>query len=322
MKVLTRILLLLTASIVGTVLFAPAVAAQQSDSEEVIKVNTDLVVLDVQVINKKTGQPVGNLKREDFELSDDGVKQEISYFSQDELPLSILLLLDVSGSVRPIIEQVGEGALGALEQLKPQDEVAVMAFANEAEPIQSFTKDRHVIADKIREASMTNSIGRGTFLNDALFQAAKQMLRASNPASRRVIIVVTDNIAAREGKNATQRTMTELLESGSVVYGLIVRAGVGTVINVMTLGRFSHALNPYSEETGGEMMGAGKTEVNSKLAELIRHLRTRYSLGYKPSNTNEDGTFRHLKLQLSAAALRQQGKLVVKTKKGYYFRRS
>ena len=319
MKFQIRILLLLTMSLACAVGFAPAASAQQPD--EVVKVNTDLVVLDAQVINKKTGQPVGKLRREDFELFEDGVKQEIRYFGQDELPLSILLLLDVSGSVRPIIEQVGEGALSALEQLKPQDEVAVMAFANRAMLIQSFTKDRHLASDKIREASRMDSIGRGTLLNDALFAAAKEMPGASNPASRRVVIVVTDNIAEHEGKNATRRTMTELLESGSVVYGLIVRAGVGTVINVMTLGRFSHALNPYSEETGGEMIGASKGEVASKLSEMISHLRTRYSLGYKPSNINEDGTFRHLKLQLAAAAS-QQGKLVVKTKKGYYFRRS
>ncbi|MDQ3817849.1 MAG: VWA domain-containing protein [Acidobacteriota bacterium] len=313
-----RTLLILTIGLVCAVGFAPAVVAQQSD--DVVKVNTDLVVLDAQVINKKTGQPAGKLKREDFELFEDGVKQEISYFGQDELPLSILLLLDVSGSVRPIIEQVGEGAQSALEQLKPQDEVAVMAFANRAVLIQSFTKDRRLVSDKIREASRMDSIGRGTMLNDALYHAAKEMPSASNPASRRVVIVVTDNIAGREGKNATDRTMTELLESGSVVYGLVVRAGVGTVINVMTLGRFSHSLNPYSEETGGEMIGAGKSEVSLKLAEMISHLRTRYSLGYKPTNTNEDGTFRRLKLQLAASAS-QQGKLLVKTKKGYYFRR-
>src|SRR2546421_6970390 len=319
MKPQIRILLLLTVSLACAIGFAPAAAAQQPD--EVVKVNTDLVVLDAQVINKKTGQPVGKLRREDFELFEDGVRQEISYFGQDELPLSILLLLDVSGSVRPIIEQVGEGAVSALEQLKPQDEVAVMAFANRAVLIQSFTKERRLVSDKIREASRMDSIGRGTLLNDALFEAAKEMPGASNPASRRVVIVVTDNIAEHEGKNATRRTMTELLESGSVVYGLIVRAGVGTVINVMTLGRFSHALNPYSEETGGEMIGAGKGEVASKLAEMISHLRTRYSLGYKPSNTNEDGTFRRLKLQLAAAAS-QQRKLVVKTKKGYYFRKA
>lgn len=292
----------------------------QEAAPDVIKINTDLVVLDAQVLDKKTGQAVGDLKREDFELYDDGARQEISYFSRDELPLSILLLLDVSGSVRPIIEQIGEGALNALQQLKPQDEVAVMAFANYAALVQGFTKDRRLIADKIMEASRTSTIGRGTFLNNALYDAAREMSKATNASSRRVIIVVTDNIAATGKRSAVDRTLRELFESGSVVYGLIVRAGIGKVMNVMTFGLIK-AVNGYSEQTGGEVINADKSEVEAKLAETIRHLRTRYSLGFKPTNTKDDGNFRRIKLQLQPAAASRRGKLIVITKRGYYFRR-
>jgi len=103
--------------------------SQEKDPIDVVKVNTDLVVFDVQVIDKQTGRVVGNLNKEDFELSDNGVKQQISYFSRDELPLSIILLLDVSASVRPIIHDIRDGALNALQRLKPDDQVAVMAFS-------------------------------------------------------------------------------------------------------------------------------------------------------------------------------------------------
>ncbi|HEY0320779.1 MAG TPA: VWA domain-containing protein [Pyrinomonadaceae bacterium] len=295
-------------------------SAQETSPGEVIKINTDLVVLDAQVLNKKTGQAVGDMKREDFELYEDGVKQEISYFSQDELPLSILLLLDVSGSVRPIINQIGEGALSALQQLKPQDEVAVMAFATFPKLIQGFTKDRRLIADKIKEASQTDTIGRGTFLTPALFDAAGEMLDASNSSSRRVIIVVTDNIAATGNKETVRRTLRELFESGSAVYGLIVRGGIGKAMNIMTLGLVK-AVNSYSEQTGGEIINADKKEVEAKLAETIRHLRMRYSLGFKPLNTKQDENFRRIKLQLSPATAKRKGKLAVVTKQGYYFRR-
>src|SRR2546430_11354639 len=103
--------------------------AQEREPIDVVKVNTDLVVFDVQAIDKKTGRVVGDLNKEDFELSDNGVKQQISYFSRDELPLSIILLLDVSGSVRSIIHDIRDGALNALQRLKPDDQVAVMAFS-------------------------------------------------------------------------------------------------------------------------------------------------------------------------------------------------
>lgn len=314
MKPLARCVLLLIICL-HAVATSPA---QDNSGADVVKINTDLVVLDAQVIDKRTAQSVGGLRREDFELYEDGARQEISYFSQDELPLSILLLLDTSGSVRPIIEQIGEGAQSALQQLKPQDEVAVMAFATYPKLIQEFTRDRRLITEKIKEASRTD-VGRGTFLNVALNEAAFEMSNASNPSSRRVIIVITDNIGKRGNRQEVERTMRELYESGTVVNGLIVRAGIGKVMNVMTLGLVK-AVNTYSEQTGGEIINADGKEVEAKLAETIRHLRMRYSLGFRPTKTESEG-FRRLKVQLQPESAKRFGKPVVRTKQGYYFRR-
>src|SRR5437879_509337 len=124
--------------------------AQEREAIDVVKVNTDLVVFDAQVIDKKTKRVIGDLTKEDFELSDNGARQRISYFSRDELPLSIMLLLDVSGSVRPILHQIRNGALNALQRLKPEDRVAVMAFANTSRLAQDFTSDRKLEIGKRR----------------------------------------------------------------------------------------------------------------------------------------------------------------------------
>src|ERR1041384_5298744 len=140
---------------------ASAAYSQEKDPIDVVKVNTDLVVFDVQVIDKKTGRVVGDLNKEDFELSDNGVKQQISYFSRDELPLSIILLLDVSASVRPILHDIRDGALNALQRLKPDDQVAVMAFASTSTVAQDFTKDRALVSRKIEEATATGGLGDG-----------------------------------------------------------------------------------------------------------------------------------------------------------------
>jgi len=300
-------------------LFLSQAYAQEQSSTDVIKINTDLVVLDAQVLNKKTGRTVDDLRREDFQLYEDGVLQEISYFSQDELPLSILLLLDTSGSVRPIIEQIGEGALNALQQLKPQDEVAVMAFATYPPLIQGFSRDRQLIADKIKEASRAD-VGRGTFLNEALFDAASVMSDATNPSSRKVVLVITDNIALKGKKQEVARTMRELFESGSVVYGLIVRSGFGKAANILTLGLIK-AVNSYSEQTGGEVINADKSEVEAKLAESFRNLRSRYSMGFRPDDVKDTESFRRIKVKITPATIKRRGKLVVRTKPGYYFRR-
>jgi VWFA-related protein len=301
-------------------IIAPShVAAQEVAPEEVIKVNTDLVVIDAQVI-KKNRQVVGDLRREDFELYEDGARREIGYFSRDELPLSVVLLLDVSGSVRSIVHTIAEGAHDAMQRLKPEDEVAVMAFANSPELVQGFTRDRRLIAKKIEEASRDESVGKGTFLTNALWRAAQEARKSVNPTSRRVVIVVTDNIAALGGKTEVRRATEELLDAGAVVYGLIVRGGLSKTLNVMTLGLIN-AVDAYSEPTGGEIMGASKNEVDTKLGEMFARLRTRYSLGFKTPNTTEDGLLRRLKLQLTPEAAARHGKVTVVTKEGYYFRR-
>jgi VWFA-related protein len=295
-------------------------AARAQEPEEVIKVNTDVVVLDAQIVSKKNKSVVSDLRREDFELYEDGARREIAYFGRDELPLSVLLLLDVSGSVRPIIERVGAGAQDALRRLKPGDEVAVMAFASKSKLIQGFTNDRRLVAEKISEASREISIGSGTFLTDALYDAAREMPNATNPASRRVVIVVTDNVALSGGDAAVRRTTNELLESGAAVYGLVVRAALGKIFNVVTLGKVN-AVEPFSEQTGGEVLGADKKEVSEKLGEMFARLRTRYSLGFKTPNTADDSRLRLLKLRLTPEAAARLGKVTVVTKRGYYFRR-
>jgi VWFA-related protein len=291
---------------------------QQPTSDDVVRINTDLVVLDALVINKKTGHPVRDLKATDFELFIDEVKRNVTYFSEDQLPLSVLLLLDVSNSVVPIIEQIGLGARTALEKLKPQDEVAVMAFAIGSKLVQDFSKDRQLVSEKIVEASRIDSIGRGTFFNDALGAALSVMNKASNPVSRRVILVVSDNISSEHGSD--KHLIVDLLEGGIVVYGLVIRGGIGKVINVLTVGAM-HGLDDYSEATGGELIGAKKKEIDDRLEKLIGNLRARYSLGFKPPETTADGTLHRIKLKISPATLKQKGKLTVRTRTGFYLRR-
>jgi VWFA-related protein len=293
--------------------------AQDIDPNDVIKVNTDLVIFDAQVIDKKTRKVFGGLHQQDFEVYEENIKQPIVYFSQDQLPLSVLLLLDLSRSVTPIIEQVGAGANDALQRLKPEDEVAVMAFADYPKLIQGFTKDRKIAADKISEAA-TTFLGHGTYLNEALHAAEQAMNNASNPTNRRAIIVITDNIAPAGGQFGKDKVINDLLESGTVVYGLIVRAAFGKVFNILSFGTI-HGVNSYCEETGGEVLGANQSEVDTRLAEMFTRLRTRYTLGFRPPANTEEGKFRQVKVQLTPAILKANKKLVVRARNGYYFRK-
>lgn len=316
-----RVRLLSTASLVAVLLLAIATSgfAQQQEPMDVVKVSTDLVVFDAQVIDKKSKRTIGDLTRDDFAITENGVKQEVSYFSRDELPLSIILLLDVSRSVRPIIHEIRDGALNALQRLKPEDEVAVMAFGTTYQLVQDFTKDRPLVSQKIESATATESLGNGTFLSSALESAATHMQKAPAAGSRRVIIVVTDNIAITPDRE-TKYIVDELLDTGTVVYGLIVQAAMGKLFKVMSLGQLSKGVNDFVERTGGEIVGADKKEVDAKLGLVIDRLRARYQLGFRPVNISDDGKFRPVEIKITETKKRKEKPMVL-TKRGYYLHR-
>jgi len=210
-------------------LFIPVLAQSQSpvtkDTEEpTIKISSELVSLDMQVLNKKTGNPFGGLTADNFEIYENNVKQQITNFSQDKLPLSVLLLVDVSGSVEPIIPEIQADALKALQLLKPEDEAGVMIFASETAALDRFSKDKKLITDAIGKLVVKKAaVGQLTFLNEALYQASDYMKKLSSPNYRKVVIVVTDDIINKPtGGHTKDETIKRLLEADITVCGLQV----------------------------------------------------------------------------------------------------
>ena len=295
---------------------------QQKVEDEPVKLGTELVVVDAQVLSKKTGRVVGGLTREDFALYEDGVKQYISHFSQDKLPLSILLLLDVSGSVEPVIEQVRDNGMAALGLLKPEDEVAVMAFGLWAKVMQDFTRDRKAVIQSIKFIDLMGPwIRRATYINESVYQAAVYMRKASNPDSRRVIIIITDNLTNQPDQEGHSRSdaSEQLVEAGIVMSSLVVTDFDARASSYMKRGMTLYdSVGPFVSETGGLYMQTDKTGASAKLAELIERLRTRYSFGYTPSNPGRDGKFRKIKLQISHEIEKREGRIAVVARKGYY----
>lgn len=188
-RTFNTVLLILNLLLVTTPI--PYSQAQQSQADQSIMLHTELVVFDAQVVSKKTGRVVGGLSKEHFTLYEDAAKQHITHFSQDKLPLSIVLLLDLSGSVWPLIDQIQDGGLRALRRLKPEDEVALMVFDTEAAVIQDFTQDRHLIASKIADTDEMKSIlhsaqqtpSDGTHIADNIYQAANHLLKLQIPSA-------------------------------------------------------------------------------------------------------------------------------------------
>ena len=177
-----------------TQLLSFASGAQTAEIQTpVYRVDVHVVQVDAQVLSKKTRHAARELKKEDFELYEDNVRQQVSSFSQDTLPLSVVLLFDLTDSVRPVLKSLADGALEALQHLKPEDEVTVMVYAASAQVLQEATTDRALAVAAIEKASRMES-GEAAFFNEGIFQAAEQLTKGKNPSSRRVIIWLTDDV--------------------------------------------------------------------------------------------------------------------------------
>jgi VWFA-related protein len=319
---------------------APLRAQQGKTQAGVYRVNVRVEVVDAQVVNKKTGRAIRDLNREDFQVYEDNVQQQITSFSQDELPLSVVLLFDLTDSVRPVLKSLGEGALAALQHLKPKDEVAVMTYAASTQLIQDFTTDRELAARAVVKASGMQS-GEAAFFNEGVYQASTRLLLAKNPGSRRVIIWLTDDVPnfpseevrARYGRSlgrarlhTEKEAMKELLQTGATVYTLLQHSAISDEQSADRLSnmfetKVAAMQNPpgdvyrYAKTSGGHVVEFNRKHAQKKLSELIDDVRMRYSLAYHPSAAKVAGKFCSIKIKLVPGAGKH---LIVEAKKGYY----
>ena len=306
---------------------APSRAEANVKVAEIIKTNVDLVTIDALVLQKNTSRVVGSLKQEDFLISEDGTKQTITHFSQDNLPLSVLLLIDRGGCLDPFGTEVRRAARDALSRLKPSDEVAVMTYHDTAELRQEFTRDRRLLERAIDWVPEHDERANHC-LNIAFDEAADYMMKAGNQNGRRVIVVITGVTRNWDCLNGPSHTAAihSVFESGSVVCGIIPKTPEQAAENgfmrwATRFGRLGgvHYLDiqKLADETGGEVLRDKPEELNQTFNTLIGHLRTRYSFSFVSTNKNRDGTVRKLKIGLANGVEKSQGKLVVKARKSY-----
>jgi VWFA-related protein len=308
------------------------VTRPRDEKIDTVKVDVDLVVLDALVLQKKTARVVGNLKQSDFVLMEDGVRQEITHFGQDTQPLSVLLLVDRGGCLDPFGEKVRAATREALSRLKPQDEVALMAYNDRVELVQEFVRDRRKVEEALERMPQSNEEADHC-LNRAFYDAAHYILQAGNPVGRRVIIVITGVTSNMDCDNAPsgKEAARAIYESGAVVCGLIPSSAAQRLENGVanmgtSIARIFKAptvsIKQLAEETGGEVLDDKPEVLDRAFNTLIDHLRTRYQLGFVSSNRKRDGTMRKLKLEIIPAAQKTQGVLVVKTRRTYIAPRS
>lgn len=294
--------------------------ANQVD-DSVIRLTTDLVVVDTQVIGQANGKIIGGLKAEDFIVEEDGVKQEISFFAQDKLPLSVVLLFDLTDTVQPVLQQLAHGALTALQHFKPEDELAVAVYSNKVQLLQPFTRERSPIVMAIGQAATLDAPEQLALFNEAIYQTADFLQTSATPRTRRVILWLTDNLPNRPPKSvhSEDEAFAQLFEHDIAVFGLMLQSAEGKMLGFMNIFmRGAGDLNKYAERTGGEVIKAEKEDVNQRMAEIIDRVRARYTLGYVSTNSSRQAGFRRLRMRVTNAVEKREGKVVLRGKAGYY----
>jgi Ca-activated chloride channel family protein len=265
-----------------------AVRAQKEDDDEVVRVNSDLVVLNVTVTDVQ-GHYVHKLKRADFKIFEDGREQRIGLFSVEETPFAAAILLDTSGSMESRLTLARAAALRFLEGLREDDVAAVYNFDSKVEQLQDFAPGR----DLPPVAYDLNSKGMTT-LNDAVLRASKDI--SKRPEKRRAIIVLSDGLDTKSGASA-DKALNAALEANATIYTVDMS---DPQLNPTDRMRAAGYLKNYAAKSGGRYVSKpGGQALNEAFKEILEELSNQYTIGYRPENSARDGRWRAIQVKLA-----------------------
>ncbi len=284
------------------VLVCATTRAQQSPEDEIVdRVNTDLVILNVTVLDAK-GKFVHGLSRSDFKILEDGREQKILSFGTEETPFAAAVLLDASGSMEQRLSLGRAAAIRFLDGLRLEDVAAVYRFDSKIEQLQDFSSSRDLTSAvfDLRAKGMT-------VLNDAILRAANDL--AGRPEKRRAILVLSDggeNYSRASGGKALDRA----LAAGATIYTVDMSAIDGAASRDMV---GASILRDFAAKSGGRYVPTpGGPEMREAFASIAEELGNQYTIAYRPSNLARNGTWRRIEVKL------MRDGLTARTRKGYH----
>lgn len=260
---------------------------------------------------------MGDLKKQDFEVREDGIAKKIGLFSRDELPLNVALVLDLSDSIDPFLDPLRDAAATTLAALKPEDEVALFTFSTEAELRTPLTKDKTKIAEQISSFKA----GGATNINDGIFVAAEYLLKSA-PKGRRVIILISDDVGTDAGGQGTRDIVTETIAADATLYNLKI-PGYNSPQTLFAAGMIPGLVNirKVMDQTGGEIFDVQNVaNLSAVFRALMERIKTRYTLGYYTSVNGAEGKPHKLDVRLAPSFGTKGRNYVILSKSGFYFR--
>jgi VWFA-related protein len=292
------------------------------DEGDIIRVDSQLVTLNMSVVDRSTRRGLQGLLRDDFKLFEDGEEQNIVQFDSSNAPFDLVLVMDLSGSTKDVVKLIREAALHFVDAARPSDRIAVITFAADAKVVSPLTADRELLRQRIN----TIDTDRGdTRLYDATVFAMNEIGRDAKRSRRSAIILMSDGldgtIPGVSGQYGSQMSYQEALRTIQEFDG---------VLYTLCLDTFYVAMNPRDTQPEAfdlaydrmkEMADAGGgtfyevkrlTDLAGAYEQVVADLGTVYSLAYKPSNKTRDGKWRAIKISVN------RSNAVARGKRGYY----
>jgi VWFA-related protein len=333
--VIVSTLFLVAALSVHLPALVPPKTQQQSQT---IRLNVEMVSLPV-VVTTAEGKRVLDLQKDDFQVLEDGVVQEIAGFGLTDEPVSVAFALDTSGSLEGRLGDIQNEAIHFVNLLHPDDSVAILSFAEDVQLLSDWSIDRVRNARGIKETRH----GSCTKLFEAVWLALEEVLKPIQ--ERKALVLFTDGVDTASHKASKKETIELAKETRATIYPIyftwrgLPTAGRPTTGGVIipgrppimmpptipptgggcgapTLNMFSSGrgyLNELAEYSGGRVFDAQQLQdLGPAFEEIAKELSSQYSIGYYSKNLKRDGKFRRVEVKIKKAGL------VARTKKGYY----
>src|SRR5271157_402174 len=285
----------------------PPPPSDQTQTGSHIQLNVSLVVLHTTVLDDR-GKFVEGLTQDNFRVYEDKVEQKLSVYKREDIPVSMGLVIDNSGSMRDKRPRVNEAALTLVQNSNPQDEAFVVNFNDDF--YLDLDKDFTNSIPELKEALERIDARGSTALYDAIIGSLDHLKKGKK--EKKVLLIVTDG-EDNTSRNSLEKTIREIQKTDTVIYTI----GLLSQESKRSAKAAKKALTEIAMASGGLAFFPENVDDVHAICEQVAHdIRHQYTLGYYPLNVARDGSFRSVRVDVIPP--RGKGKLVARTRNGYY----
>lgn len=295
---------------------------EEVSEDDIIRVDTELVSVNVSVVDRGTSRGVNDLTKNDFRLYEDNTQQEIRHFESSSAPFNLVLLIDLSGSTAKVVELIKSAALHFVDAARPFDRIGVITFAGEQVVVSPLTTDHEALRQRI------NGIRRpdgSTKLYDSLAFAMDEVGRQTRDSRRNAVVVISDgmdstlpNVTGEGSTLAYDELVRRVKEFDGIVYSIWVKTQSYIPLSTKDIQQETwddghDDMKELAEEGGGAFYESKRLEdLAGAYDRVVADLGTLYTLSYRPTNTARDGSWRTIRVNVNRA------NSVARGKRGYY----